>query len=287
MITTGSKFFFGLAAAAFGAAITYGIITSGFDSGGVVETLSGDGAINALLGPLTLGYKGGVGDHIGYSVLMGFAFATLGLGVATSAFRDADATALAELDGVEAIGAVGIEHSPSYWPVAGAFGIALVVVGLATSPVTFIIGLITLTIVAIEWTITVWAEQISGDQAANKEYRTRLLGPIEVPVIGLLGAGIVVFCFSRIFLAVSKAGSVWVALALGAVVFIGALLMASRPEMKRNMVAAVVVVGALVVLGVGIAGGVAGTREVEEHHEETETEHSQGAPVAPAPGEFE
>src|SRR6478735_1804231 len=101
MLTTGSKLFYGLSGTAIFAAIIYGVVTNGIGHGGVMEMLSGDGAVNGVIGPLTFGYKGGIGDHVGYALLMGFGICTLGMGIATSAFRDADATALAGLAGVD------------------------------------------------------------------------------------------------------------------------------------------------------------------------------------------
>jgi hypothetical protein len=65
MVTTSSKFFYGLAGVGLLAAIVYGIITNGVAHGGVLDVLSGPGAVDAVLGPITLGYKGGVGDHLG------------------------------------------------------------------------------------------------------------------------------------------------------------------------------------------------------------------------------
>jgi hypothetical protein len=41
-------------------------------------------------------------------------------------------------------------------------------------------------------------------------------------------------------------------------VFVGAFILASRPELKRSVVVAVLLVGGLLLLGAGIAGGVAG-----------------------------
>src|SRR4051812_28664470 len=115
MITTGSKLFYGLAGAAFVAAVVYGVVTNGVAHGGVLNTLAGDGAVDALLGPLTLGYKGGVGDHVGYALLMGFGVCSLGMGIATTAFRDADAGALAGLAGVDTVGLVADTSGPNFW----------------------------------------------------------------------------------------------------------------------------------------------------------------------------
>ena len=54
------------------------------------------------VGPVTLGWKGGVGDHVGYLVLIGGAFASACAAGIIVAFRDADPTAQSHYMGVEA-----------------------------------------------------------------------------------------------------------------------------------------------------------------------------------------
>ncbi len=265
MITTGSKYFFGLAGAAFIAAVVYGIVTNGVEHGGVVHLLSSDGAVNALLGPITFGYKGGVGDHVGYAILMGFAGGTFGLGVAASAFRDSDAEALAQLDGSEATVVVTPSVMLNAWPFIAGLAATAIVIGLAASPILFLIGCSSLAIVGVEWTIANWAEQRSADAAANRVMRNRLMLPVEVPFGGLFLIGAIVYCFSRVFLAVSKLGAVWVALALAALFFGVAIILNSRPQIRRSLVVGVLVLGAVVVLAVGVAGAVTGPRDFEHH----------------------
>ncbi len=234
MLTTGSKTFFGLAVPAFITAIVYAVITNGIGHGGIVNLISGNGAIDALLGPLTLGYKGGVGDHLGYAVLMGFSLTCFGFGIAAAVFRDADAKSVAEIEGVDALAPVTARPLISYWPIVASFGVGLMVVGLATQPVTFVIGLVVVIISTVEWALTAWADEISGDVTANARYRAQLLAPIEIPVAVLLGIVIVVFSFSRLLLAVSKNGSVIVAAVLAALIFGTALILGSRPQIRRS-----------------------------------------------------
>ena len=49
------------------------------------------------VGPISLGWKGGVGDHIGYGVLVGLATVSLTVSLVLVSFRDADAAAQARL----------------------------------------------------------------------------------------------------------------------------------------------------------------------------------------------
>jgi hypothetical protein len=273
MLPTGSKTFFGLAIPAFIAAIVYGVITNGIDHGGILHVISGNGAVDALLGPITFGYKGGVGDHLGYSVLMGFAVSCFGFGFASTVFRDADARSVAEIEGVEALAPVTAKPAISYWPIVASFGVGLLVVGLATQPVTFIVGLVVVIIATVEWGLTAWADEISGDATANAKYRSQLLGPIEIPVAVLMGILVVVFSLSRLLLAVSKNGSVIVAAVIGVLIFGTALILGSRPQIRRGAIAAVLLVAAILTLTAGIVGGVLGQRKIEEEH------HADGAGV--------
>ena len=52
-------------------------------------------------GPITVGWKGSVGDHIGYSLLIAVGAGALLLGLLALAIRDADSSALAQLAGTE------------------------------------------------------------------------------------------------------------------------------------------------------------------------------------------
>src|SRR3546814_10692070 len=135
MITTGSKFFYGLAALLAVAAVVYGYASGG---GGV--------------GPISAGYKGGVGEHLGYGILVGASVAALFTGLCSTAFRDADPDPSAALLGTDALPSA-TPTGTSFWPIVGAFGVVLTIVGVVLNNVFFVAGLIALGAVAIEWTM--------------------------------------------------------------------------------------------------------------------------------------
>jgi hypothetical protein len=262
MITTASKFFYGLAGLLFVAALTYGYSTGGGE-----------------VGPLSLGYKGAVGDVLGYSILVGASAIAAFLGFSSTAFRDADPEAAAEVIGADAPPLPALPAS-SYWPVVGAFGVALVVIGVVLNNVFFVAGLIALGAVAIEWTIQAWSERATGDPAVNREIRNRLMLPFEVPIAGALIVAVVILGYSRVFLAVSKENAVWVALAVAAGVFIVGTALAAAPRIRTDLVAGLLVLFALVTVGLGITAAVSGEREFhhvgeDEGHEESPQEDSQ------------
>jgi hypothetical protein len=280
LITTGSKYFFGLAGVGLLAAIVYGIVTNGIDHGGIVHLLQSNGSLDALLGPITVGYKGGVGDHVGYAVLMGFALSSFGFGVAASAFRDGDPEALAQLAGTDEAPTIAAPVGLNAWPFIGALSAMAVVIGLATSSILFVIGCVAAAITAVEWAISSWAEQATADASVNRRVRNRLMLPVEIPVGGTILILAVVFCVSRILLSASEDGAVLLVALFAVVVFAVAVALSFRPQLRRSMVVGALALGALVVLAFGIAGAVAGPRHYEKHT--VEHEGAAPAPVAPA-----
>src|SRR5436190_19556660 len=102
MLTTGFKLFMGYCVGAFLAAAMYGYTTGGNH-----------------LGPLSVGWKGAVGEHVGYSVLLITGAVAGALALILVAFRDADARAAAELLGVGTVAAQRPTDA-SYWPIVGA-----------------------------------------------------------------------------------------------------------------------------------------------------------------------
>jgi hypothetical protein len=258
MITTGSKWFFGLGLVSLALAAAYG------------WTTGGDG-----IGPLTMGYKGGVGDHFGYGALVAAGGVSLFLGAVSLAVRDADAAAVARVAGSETVPAA-IPTPPSYWPAVTAFGVALVVTGLVASPVLVVFGLVALGIVLVEWAVQTWADRATGDPATNRRIRNKLMNPIEFPAAGLLAIGVVVAAFSRLFLSLSADTVVWVGIAIATLIVLGGFFFASRPRISANAIVGVLLVAAVVVIGLGISGAVRGEREFHEPAEEGTTVEEGG-----------
>lgn len=260
MITRGSKFFYGAAATAFFAAVLYGFLTGASDHAGVLGVFSKGAVVNSIVGPLTFGWKGWVGDRVGYSILMGFAAVMAALGGFSTAFRDGNAEAVAQVQHVGANPPVLVPAGLSYWPLVAAFGTGVTIVGLAVDPVFFVVGVVLLVIATVSWTVRAWAERATGDQSTNRELRLTLMDPLEIPVLSVLVAAVVILSISRLLLAVPKGAATFVIIIVAVAVFGGAFILASRPELKRSLVIAVLLVGGLLLIGAGIAGGVAGER---------------------------
>lgn len=247
MFTAGFKLFFGLFAALAAAALVYGYASGGNH-----------------VGPLSLGWKGGVGDHIGYGVLLILAVAALAIGLVLVSFRDADAAAQADLQGVDELPATQ-SVTAGWWPTVAAFGAGAAVVGLVLHPAVFGLGLAVTALALVEWTMDAWADRATGDRAANRALRNRVMLPIEIPVIGALAIGVTVLAASRILLTVSALGAVWVAGVISTLILVGAAVYAARPGMGRRLVAGLGVVAALALLVGGVLAAVRGEREFPSH----------------------
>ena len=270
MLTTGFKTFAGWAMAFVIAAIVFGYTTGG-----------------SSVGPLSLGWKGGVGNHVGYSVLLFGGAILLVFAIILVIFRDADSDAAAlYLEVAEA--PVGQRPTqPSFWPLVAAFAAGVTLVGLVVTPVLFVAGLILLGVAAVEWTMTAWADAATGDPEVNKALRDRIMGPIEIPVLGFATVGILVIAVSRIFIAVSAEAAVWVAIGVSALIFFTAIFIALRPTVPRNLVVALCLLGGIGVLAGGVIAGAVGERDFEHHEAEGEEEHGESGATEESEAESE
>jgi hypothetical protein len=219
---------------------------------------------------ISSGYKGGVGDHVGYSVLL---FAALGLallGFISILVRDGDADVMAARAGVASVPAVQQPADASYWGPITAFGVAALIIGLALSPVFFILGIAVLAVTTLMWGVQAWADRATGDPETNRIVRGRVLGPIELPMLSLLAIAAVAVGVSRVFLAASKTGAT-VAGTLFTIFVFGSAVLMSKVNLKRSAVNGIVALGALAILAGGIVGAAVGERDFE-HHEEDHSE---------------
>ncbi|CAB4547385.1 unannotated protein [freshwater metagenome] len=268
MITRGSKYFYGAAAVGLLMAFAYGMITGASNNGGISAVLSSGGLVNSIVGPLTFGYKGWVGDQIGYSILLAFAGLMAAIGGFLTAFRDGDAEALIQIQGPGTTSdnadlRVVTPQGLSYWPIVGAFSAGLIIVGLAVSGILVAVGCLGLVVVIVEWTVRAWSERATDDAAANSALRKKLMYPIEIPIAATVGALAIVFLMSRILLAVSKTGAAIVIILVAVIVFGVAVFLSSRPHLKRSVLVGALLIGAVLLLAGGIAGGISGPRESE------------------------
>lgn len=256
MFPWGSKYLFGASAISWLSALFYGLVTGG-----------------DFVGVLSFGYKGGVGEHLGYTVLVALMLVTFMLGMVVFFTRDGDAAAMAALAGVDAVPQVTPAVRPAYWGPIAAFGAASLILGLAVSKPFLYLGLATFFMVVILWTVQTWSDRVTADADVNEVIRARTLGPLEVPMIAAIGIAAIVIAMSRMFLAASHTGAVVIGCVFTLLIFGGAVAM-SRSDFSRKTWTAVLAFGAVAVLGGGIIGAAMGEREF--HHESPDHHEDEG-----------
>jgi hypothetical protein len=250
MITTGSKFLIGSAVFAIIATIAYGISQDGVM--GTVGLASAAASLTFLAGVSVLTRDSNVSAN--------------------------DASAIESC--------VASEPAPgnSIWPMAFALGAVIVAVGLVTYQAVFVVGAIVLLAAGAEWTAQAWAEQASAEAAHNSKVRSKIANPLEFPLAAAIGVGAIVYSFSRVMLWLSKTNTVIAFAVLAAIVVSVAFLVAYRPGIKSRMAVSVIGVGVLALVVGGVAAGLDGERDIEEHETTVDLVHEG---ICDSPEEFE
>jgi flagellar basal body-associated protein FliL len=214
-------------------------------------------------------------------VLAGLAVSSAFLGGVTIAFRDTNVEG-AELVALSAADAEGRHLVPgtgvpgSMWPLVAAFGAALLVLGIVVDWRFLVLGVLCCLAALVEWMVQSWADRASSDQAYNAKLRGRVMHPIEFPALGVLVVGFVIFGFSRLMLALPKVGSTWTFIGVGVVILAVAVVFATKPTLSKNVLSAVLVVGAVAVLTAGIISIGVGERSFAHSESEQETTNEVG-----------
>jgi hypothetical protein len=232
MITTGSKLLVGSAAAAWIFAAVYGIAQEG--------TLGSIGLVSAAVG-LTL------------------------LAAVNMFVRDSNVSALDEAS-FSSSAAAQATARPSLWPLLAALGATTITLGLVTYTAIFVIGVILLAAAGFEWLVQGWSERASKDAGYNRDARNFLVDPLEIPVAGAIGAGIVIYAFSRVMLGLPNKSATVVAFGVVAalVLAVGAAIGLQRNISKSTLTGAFSIAAAVLVAGGAIAG-LNGERETHAH----------------------
>ena len=179
-------------------------------------------------------------------------------------FRDSDVSAMDPTAATQSAAAAP-PPSPSLWPLLGAAGAVMVVVGIVSYPVVFIFGIIALIAAAAEWMVQAWSERASADGSFNAVVRARISHPLEFPVLAAVGAGIIIYSFSRIMLFLSKASGPALFSVIAALILIAGFIIAFRPSVRNGAIATVAVIAALGLIAGGAAAALEGERELHPH----------------------
>ncbi len=232
MFTTGSKLLIGSAAAAWLFAAVYGIA-----QGGALGTI---GLISAAV---ALSWLAGINLFV----------------------RDSNVSAM-DHDDFESSAAAQATARPSLWPLSIALGATTLTLGLVTIPQIFVVGLIVLIAGSIEWLVQGWSERASADRGFNAVARDQMVDPLEMPLIAAVGAGVVVFAFSRVMIGLPTKASTVVAFVIAAaiVLTVGALLGLRR--VSKPMLTGAFSIAAVALIAGGAFAGLNGERDIHEHH---------------------
>src|SRR5215471_3838662 len=103
-ITISLRFYVAFAVAALAGAYVVGV------------TSQHSSIIDQAVGPIDLGWKGGVGNHLAYTMLVGVGLLAIAIGIMLTAFRDADATAQAEVVSLDVVPLTRAPTGANYWP---------------------------------------------------------------------------------------------------------------------------------------------------------------------------
>lgn len=163
---------------------------------------------------------------------------------------------------------------PSPWPLMTALAVGLVAVGGAEGVAYVVAGGVLGLVVAGVWTAQVWREHPTWTPRLGERMGQRVMVPGLLPVVALLTTAVITISLSRILLAVSKNGSVVIAMVAALVIFAGCAFIAYRPHIGPGALLGLIAVAAVSVGSVGVFGAAAGEREFHPAEEEERVERA-------------
>lgn len=248
MLSTGSKLFLGLTAAAVAGFVVYGFL----------QEWGALGVIGLASAAVALAFLGGVVIYT----------------------KDADVSSM-DAAGIATAAAGQPAPRSSLWPLIGAVGGGLLVIGLVTDRRWFVAGIAAILVAIVEWMVQGWAASASADAAYNADVRGRLLQPLEFPFLAVIGLGALIFSFSRIMLRVETDLGPVVFVAAAAVITFFGFVFAAKRRPGRKVIAALCTIGAVGIVAPGIWAAAEGEREELAHEAEhfEEERHACGEEV--------
>lgn len=274
-LTTGFKLFSGLALYGLFASLVSGFNACdptwvGFEYPPVqCDPDAGQGLIDSVLGPLTFGWKGGVGNNFVFTMFVTLAAVAMFMAGLMTAYRDADPKSVAEAAHTDTPPVVDPPAVLSYWPLVSAFSVAVAAIGLVVNSALFVVGCVGIGLAGLMWVVRDWAESATGDRDVNEDVRETFIFGLEVPLIAVVTVAAVAMSVSRILLNVSRLEAVAVAGIIAGLIFLIGTLIAYVPKLNKNAVGAVIIACVLIVIGMGIVSAASGEREFHEpSHEE-------------------
>ncbi|HZN15935.1 MAG TPA: cupredoxin domain-containing protein [Acidimicrobiales bacterium] len=222
-----------------------------------------------------IGYGVVVGDRAGADLLAGVAGAAAVLAlVAAFTLRDDRAPAVpADAPAPERRNAYTEADAPaaSAWPLVAA--LSLVSLALATAAGASWLGAaLAATLIPLGgWLSQVWREHPSFTGPVQARVVERLVAPLAMPVLGVLGALFIAVMVSRVLLAISTTASWVTALVLAAGLVVVLWFIASRPRLQPSALVGIASVALVGMVAAGAIGAKAGEREFHPEPSEIPT----------------
>jgi len=228
MITTGSKFLYGLASATAVAAILWFVANDG-GSMGVVSL--------AFLS-VALFFMGAIASY----VRDGHVLST-------------DTAVHASSNAAQA----GVGRS--WFPLGTALSAGMVAVGLVSYPGIFKVGICLLFAMLGQWLVKNWSDRASSDASYNEKVRGWVVHPLEIPVGAAIVLAVIVLSFSRVMLSLSKEAGLVVLSLMAAIVLAFGSVVSARRGANRRVIGVIAGVVFVALSGTGIAMALDGERE--------------------------
>jgi plastocyanin len=203
-------------------------------------------------------YKILSGDVLGGALYLMVGVVAFLLGIVLSSIREHELVPAVVADArAPVVRAVAVAPVPSggAWPLVAAVAAGLVVLGLVESSLFAAAGVLVGLVAVAGWLSRATSESTG---------RAVSLLPIGLPVLGLSFVASVMFCLSRILLAVPEKASTGIALAVAVLIMVVASAAALRPNISGRTLAAALALGAVVMVGGGVAAAAVGERHIGE-----------------------
>lgn len=193
------------------------------------------------------------GDQLAV-VLMGiFAVALAWIGIALLPVRARQAEVLRET-----------VSSWSLWPILGALSVLFLIFGFSVNGWYTVLGGVIAVVSAAGALGQSWREDLGWNPHFDERLQERIVRPLLIPIMSIVGIGIVAISISRVLLADSENTAVVIAIVLAAALLTVFSVLAAMKRLNPSFLIGLSVFAALAVIGVGIAAAGAGATKEEK-----------------------
>lgn len=211
------------------------------------------------------------GERQAVLLLAGLATAAFALAVSTLSVGDDAPFVAADAPAPDARATTpGAPARGSVWPLFAALTVGLMAVGAAVHGVLFYLGLGLGAAAGLGWFARTWSEHALWTPRVRERVDYRFVLPVFLPLGMIALTAVIAVSFSRVLLALDKEASTLVAIVAAVALLAVFSVLATRPRLGSSVIVVLAVLGALSMVGAGIAGAVQGERDFEHHGEHGE-----------------